>query len=101
MKNRLTIAIQKKGRLFDQSTDLIKKSGIYDAHTPSTFWYPFKLVLMFVFIHSKIYALIVSNCTKKIVMIFTVIYERSVFSMYDFTKGFSSFNSILRIITGW
>ena len=28
MKNRLTIAIQKKGRLFDQSTDLIKKSGI-------------------------------------------------------------------------
>ncbi|MAV01162.1 MAG: ATP phosphoribosyltransferase [Flavobacteriaceae bacterium TMED238] len=28
MKNRLTIAIQKKGRLFDQSKDLIKKSGI-------------------------------------------------------------------------
>ena len=28
MKNRLTIAIQKKGRLFDQSIDLIKKSGI-------------------------------------------------------------------------
>ena len=28
MKNRLTIAIQKKGRLFDQSADLIKKSGI-------------------------------------------------------------------------
>src|SRR6056300_1263644 len=28
MKNRLTIAIQKKGRLFDQSTNLIKKSGI-------------------------------------------------------------------------
>ena len=28
MKNRLTIAIQKKGRLFDQSTDLIRKSGI-------------------------------------------------------------------------
>ena len=28
MKNRLTIAVQKKGRLFDQSTDLIKKSGI-------------------------------------------------------------------------
>ena len=28
MKNRLTIAIQKKGRLFDQSTYLIKKSGI-------------------------------------------------------------------------
>ena len=27
MKNRLTIAIQKKGRLFDQSADLIKKSG--------------------------------------------------------------------------
>ena len=28
MKNRLTIAIQKKGRLFNQSADLIKKSGI-------------------------------------------------------------------------
>ena len=28
MKNRLTIAVQKKGRLFDQSIDLIKKSGI-------------------------------------------------------------------------
>ena len=28
MKNRLTIAIQKKGRLFDQSADLIRKSGI-------------------------------------------------------------------------
>ena len=28
MKNRLTIAVQKKGRLFDQSTDLIRKSGI-------------------------------------------------------------------------
>ena len=28
MKNRLTIAIQKKGRLFEQSVDLIKKSGI-------------------------------------------------------------------------
>ena len=28
MKKRLTIAIQKKGRLFDQSSDLIRKSGI-------------------------------------------------------------------------
>ena len=28
MKNRLTIAIQKKGRLFNQSSDLIRKSGI-------------------------------------------------------------------------
>ena len=28
MKNRLTIAIQKGGRLSDQSRDLIKKSGI-------------------------------------------------------------------------
>ena len=28
MKNRLTIAIQKNGRLSDQSRDLIKKSGI-------------------------------------------------------------------------
>ena len=28
MKNRLTIAVQKKGRLFEQSIDLIKKSGI-------------------------------------------------------------------------
>jgi len=28
MKNRLTIAIQKKGRLSDQSVNLIKKSGI-------------------------------------------------------------------------
>ena len=28
MKNRLTIAIQKGGRLSDQSKDLIKKSGI-------------------------------------------------------------------------
>ena len=28
MKTRLTIAIQKKGRLFDQSSDLIRKSGI-------------------------------------------------------------------------
>ena len=28
MKNRLTIAIQKSGRLSDQSKDLIRKSGI-------------------------------------------------------------------------
>ena len=81
MKKRLTIAIQKKGRLFDQSSDLIRKSGInFSTKGDILLAKSNNLPIDILFVRSDDIPSLVSNCDADLAIVGeNVLIEKSLF----------------------
>ena len=95
MKNRLTVAIQKKGRLFDQSVNLLKKSGInFSTKGDNLLARSNNLPIDILFVRSDDIPSLVSNGDSDIAIVGeNVLIEKSLFKKNNIQKvidlGFS------------
>ena len=95
MKNRLTIAIQKKGRLSDQSVNLIKKSGInFSSKSDNLLAKSNNLPIDILFVRSDDIPSLVSNGDADLAIVGeNVLIEKSLFKKTNIKKlinlGFS------------
>ena len=96
MKNRLTIAIQKKGRLFNQSSDLIRKSGIsFSTKGDTLLAKSNNLPIVILFVRSEDIPSLVSNGDADLAIVGeNVLIEKSLFKRTSIEKiinlGFSN-----------
>ena len=81
MKNRLTIAIQKKGRLFNHSSDLIRKSGInFSTKGDTLLAKSYNLPIDILFVRSEDIPSLVSNGDADLAIVGeNVLIEKSLF----------------------
>ena len=88
MKNRLTIAIQKNGRLSDQSRDLIKKSGInFTAKGDKLLAKSNNLPIDILFVRSDDIPSLVSNGDADIAIVGeNILIEKSLFKKTNISK---------------
>ncbi len=96
MKNRLTIAIQKKGRLFNHSSDLIRKSGInFSTKGDTLLAKSYNLPIDILFVRSEDIPSLVSNGDADLAIVGeNVLIEKSLFKRTYIEKiinlGFSN-----------
>ena len=96
MKNRLTIAIQKKGRLFNHSSDLIRKSGInFSTKGDTLLAKSYNLPIDILFVRSEDIPSLVSNGDADLAIVGeNVLIEKSLFKRTSIEKiinlGFSN-----------